>query len=308
MKKIFLFSLLVIFSTSSFGQKIYFSDSTNNWRFLGLSEGPGVLSSGLISLHFVGDSTFIGHTYRFIGADIYSGYFIREDTIAKKVYIYTPPDTSDIVLYDYNLVYGDTLATIGPYPSHDHIKSWVTGRDSTLINGKWYHIWYFHSGSMHSYDYTVIEGIGCINGLDFPVNSAFFYGNPSDQLLCFKNQGASFPLSKPVADNGVSSSYDFYFDNTSSCAVEVNPLSLKSSTTTVAPNPLTETSRIVFPRNISSGIVAIYNDLGQPVINLLFQNKDDLLIGDEIKIPGIYYYRVTDNEHGTVYSGKFLKR
>jgi hypothetical protein len=44
------------------------------------------------------------------------------------------------------------------------------------------------------------------------------------------------------------------------------------------------------------------------VSNTLFANKTELLIVDKVTLPGIYYYRVTDNITGETFSGKFVRQ
>ena len=297
MKKTFLISLLVIFSISSFGQKIRFTDSTNVWTLLYTSVDPGSspwFTSWISPVSYSGSVMVGGFKYLILDSS-----YIREDSAANKVFIkyYHNPFTSTIdsaerILYDYNWIVSDTVNGL-----------WITSIDSTMINGFWYKVWHF------SGDVNVIEGIGSTNGFQFAAYPDFYFGEYSRQLICFQNNGISPSLSNPVSSWGAVAYVNF--DDSLSCSMR--PLKILKTTgnqgsPSVSPNPIDPSSKIIFPKNISSGIVAIYNDLGQPVINLPFQNKDELLIGDKIKIPGIYYYRVMDNETGKVYSGKFAKQ
>ena len=310
MKKIILISLLVIFSiSSSFAQKIRFSDSTNVWKFLSIIEGAGSMSgTTLYTVGYSGSTIINGKKYMTL--TLYD-FHVYEDTIAKKIYARGASDTTDHLLYDYNLTIGDTLANniTGVLPS------WVIATDSTEINGIWYKVWHFEGGNVSTgdiYYYCVIEGIGSLNGLNMPVSQTYQYmytlGEDNEQARCFQNNGATYPLSNPVHVSCSIPTSAYFFDNTTSCALQADKIVKKDRSVSVSPNPIDPSSKIIFPNHISSGAVAIYNDLGQPVINFPFQNKDELQIGNKIKMPGIYYYRVTDSEHGAVYSGKFLKR
>jgi len=310
MKRPLLISLLIFLSFLSFGQKIHLTDSTNSWTFLSISEGPGGPYIYSDQEYYSGDTVVNGNKYR-----KFSGSCLREDTNTHKVYLNTLyPDSTDILLYDYNLQVDDTLSfgvnTSGS--GHDTSSSWVILIDSTQINGLWYKIWYFKGYYMPAvtydpYYYTVIEGIGCINGIGFPLDKELQYGNPSEQLTCFENNGTIYPLSKPVPDYGLISSYDFNFDNATSCEkLGVNQINSRSKTCSLFPNPINESSKIVLPYNITSGSLVIVNDVGQEIINMPFQNKEELLIGDQIKVPGIYCYRVRDNQSGATFSGKFV--
>ena len=149
---------------------------------------------------------------------------------------------------------------------------------------------------MPTKDFDVIEGIGCTDDPIFPLFPLNF--EAGTQLFCF-NTNSTTPTVSPKVSG--------YFDNTTSCTLGVDQITPKSKTTTIYPNPIDETSKIVFSNNISTGSVTVVNDIGQVVLNIPFQNKDDLLIGDKINVPGIYFYRVTDNNNGQVLSGKFVK-
>ncbi len=309
MKKTLLIVLFFLSSFSSFGQKIHFGDSTNVWTFFDARVDHGTWFGTSYAL-FDGDTVLNGKKWRTYGACAY-----YEDTIAGKVFFMTLPDTTDIfLLYDYSLAPGDTIVNRtnelgGIIASYNKVVS----VDATLVNGLWYKMWKFNG--YESADYTtiidtfiIIEGIGCVEGLHYPCNPLGRSPVVSTQLECFENNGSSYPLSNPVWEIGLLG--NFYFDNDSSCRLNLGAakLSRGMGKATVMPDPINETSKLVFPYNITSGLLVVCNDLGQPAINLPFKNKDEILIGDEIKIPGVYYYKVTDNEHGTVYSGKFLKR
>ncbi len=313
MKKIILISLLVIFGISSFGQKIRFTDSTNRWRERDFQRGGGGASTTDVTNPVFYSSDTIINSKRYMnlvdGAPV---NFIREDSLAKKVYIRALYDTVDYLLYDYNLTIGDTLTN--NVLGYGTLSSWVIGIDSTRINGIWYKIWYFKGGNFSTgdYYYHVIEGIGCMNGLVLPVDWSLQSGYPFnirfEQIFCFQNQGIAYPLSNPVHIDNYYSSMSYVFDNAASCTLHAGNIVKKESGVFVSPNPIDPSSKITFPNNISSGSVAIFNDLGQSVLNLPFQNKEEILIGDKIKTLGIYYYRVIDNENGQAYSGKFIYR
>lgn len=74
------------------------------------------------------------------------------------------------------------------------------------------------------------------------------------------------------------------------------------------PNPVDKTSRIVLPYNINSGSLEITNSMGQLISKQMVVNELQVVFGDRIKIPGVYYYRLTDRDGNRVYSGKFLYR
>ncbi len=233
---------------------------------------------------------------------------VREDTIAKKVYgvylnaIGTITDSAEHVLYDYTLQVGDTFKRAYT------VNHYVADIDSVLINSTWYKTWHLVPtvidtpvGQGAQNDYYVIEGIGCIQYPFFPADPTTF--ESSYALTCFSTNGTTPPLSQKVGP---------YFDNTSSCSLTfglaVNNVASTVKSTYLFPNPIDETSIIILPYIILSGIFTVQNDVGQIIINAPFQNKEEVLIGDKIHIPGIYYYRVTDNETGKMFPGKFVSQ
>jgi hypothetical protein len=272
-----------------------------------------------IKAHY--DSTEIVNdlTYEHLVFD-FGSCLIRE--AGSKVYVIGPDDTVERVLYDFSLKLNDTLFTV--YPQNTYI-SWVAQLDSTELYGTWYKVWHFQgidttSDSIRRYQYNVIEGIGCTNGVYYPA-SPYSLSTYSSQLLCFTNDmGFTTALSNPVTTFGYG--YSGSFDNDSSCSLfktapapiifdnttGVQQLAQKTGDALVVPDPVNEYSNLVFPYIIQSGTLVLLNELGQVITNVPFQNKDEMLIGDKINTPGIYCYRLTDNESGKVFSGRFISR
>ena len=308
MKNALFIALFFLLSTASYGQKIHFSDSTNVWKVKKFWYGPGVVNTSYITLSYSGSIIIDSRKYQILG-----GEYIHEDTVANKVYIRTPTDTIENLLYDYNLMPGDTQKNI-VNQSPFILSNWITRIDSTQINGKWYKVWYFEGNSSWPgilETYIVVEGIGSILGFDYPINTTLqeSAGQFNEQVLCFRNSNAAYALSNPVfvVDN-YAPSYNYTFDNATSCTLATNQITKKSSSATIIPNPINETIKIVFSYNIPSGSLVVLNDIGQVVVNTTFQDKEELLIGDKISVPGIYFYRLTDGLGDKTFTGKFIYR
>ena len=209
-------------------------------------------------------------------------------------------DTSEMVLYDYSLQVGDTFRT--PFSNH-----YVSDIDSVMINSNWYKVWSLVQCAPFTYifgNYDVIEGIGCTFGIDYGITPLTF-SETGTYLRCFANDGTNPALSTKVSG---------FFNNTTSCSstfgvgVGVHNVESNSTTATLFPNPIDESSKIVLPQTIQSGTLVILNGIGQTIVNTSFQNKDELVIGNVVNTAGIYYYRITDNQSGSVFSGKFMYR
>ncbi len=300
MKKTVLIALLLMSWHHSFSQKIHFCDTTNKWRWFAYSCGgdPWYVVENTDTL--LNDTMIHGNLYRTLRG---AGCGVREDTSAGKVYAILPPqypdfDSSERLLYDYNLHAGDSFKT-------KHTIHVVASTGSVLLNSIPHKTWHLHGvfgdSTIHVSvaDYDVIEGMGSLNEPLYPLNPFFF--ETCVTLTCFENHG-----SRPVLDHKVG----YYFDNDSSCTftfgLGINHIQTSKVTPRVIPNPVNQSSKIVFPEKIISGTVIVVNNVGQSVINITFNNKEEILIGDSIHNHGIYYYRIINIETGVVYSGKFV--
>jgi hypothetical protein len=105
---------------------------------------------------------------------------IRQDTTEKRVYaklssylypLYpatVPPfqDTSDCLLYDFNLQIGDSIKIPSTYWFYGYL--YVNNIDSTEIEGNYRKYWVLNS-NLHPWENSYwIEGIGSLNGLFWP--------------------------------------------------------------------------------------------------------------------------------------------
>lgn len=103
-----------------------------------------------------------------------------------------------------------------------------------------------------------------------------------------------------------------YFDNDTSCSLtfglDVKTVSNQNRVSTVVPNPVIASSVITLPYSIPSCDVVIINSIGQTIFKTIFENKNELLIGDRITTPGIYFYRVTDNTTSRILTGTFVRQ
>jgi hypothetical protein len=311
--------IIAIFFTAlpSFGQKIDFTNSTNVWSFIDSTTGCCIRYPVYYTTAQYEDSAvYNGHFYRYLTSSVAS-FLCREDS--GRVYVIGTTDSVEQLLYDFNLGLNDTIRLIY---SQDTFLSWVSALDSTLIAGTSYKVWHFNGvdistfypDSIRPYTYNVIEGIGCTNGPYYPA-SPYSLLAFSQQLLCFNSDMASVSgLTIPVTSFGYT--YTQSFDNYTSCDtftahqhlsnVGVKDLSAESPGATVIPNPVNDAGKIVLPYNISSGTVTIINSIGQVVYNMPVLNEHEIIIGNKISVPGIYFYRVTDAQNGRIFSGKFV--
>ncbi len=295
----------VVYYFSSFGQKVKFCDTNNRWIFV--ASGYDLLPNHPANeIKFSKDTTIEGLKYQKL--DTY--YYVREDTLLNKIFVRglnpcsNQPDTVERILFDYNWQQGDTIQQ--PYRCLDKPTCWVESISFVSINGYQYKVWHFRGADtvisgVGRLQYHVIEGIGCTNGLLFPLRPYIFF-EWSTQLVCFNNTGTVEP---PVQSWG----YHFIapFDNSNSCVLGTTNPELERQPALAIPNPVDKTTRIHLPK-IGSGHFSIYNAHGHVIFASYFQNKTDLTIPFEQLIPGIYCYRVKDASTGQTFTGKFVKQ
>ena len=109
-------------------------------------------------------------------------YWLREDTVAQKVYIYDPlySENPDQLLYDFTLNVGDTLQS---YYAGGYFPLVLTSIQTvTLNNGETRKKYVFNN----RVDVFYIEGIGGGLGLVLPL---YFFENQNRMLYCVKKDG-----------------------------------------------------------------------------------------------------------------------
>lgn len=302
MKRPLLFLLLLLFSYNVFGQRIRFCDTGNVWKIKSTYYG-GPISSSIGNFLLKGGFDTVYHNVHYLAVLYGVGYYLlREDTIQGKVYFVALPnyggsqiDTNEAILYDYNWKAGDTIVRKF---DNEHYKHLVAGVDFVTIRSESYKVWHFKdidTGiTLPSGNFDVIEGIGSIDHPFFPARPMRF--ELGSQLLCFSNNGTT-PIVSPAVD---------YFDNAISCTLAVDELQ-KSQPASVYPNPITPSTRISLPYMMKNGIVQIINTIGQVIWQRAVTNEKEVWIGDKITVDGMYYYRLSDESSGSVFTGKLKK-
>ena len=289
-----LFSLvLCCLCFAGYAQKIRFTDTRNVWNDFGF-DADGHTWHPRHSYSRRPDSLIAGIPYKRFDLN---AYLVREDTTAGIVYIYY--HDTDRILYNYNLQIGDTIS----YAWNDREPriDTVVSVDSTQINGMYHKILEMHGSgisgrdTIEKYRYNVIEGIGSAGGPLQPLLVYNFEGG--EYVQCFEQD-----TTKPVTDQLHLKSAPGYFYNCGPTAVSNVSVQEKIN---VVPNPGNRYSKIMLP-NTMTGKLVLLNEMGQVVSNKAFDNNTILPIGELPKVPGVYFYYITDSENGKVFSGKFI--
>lgn len=182
MKKLFTLVLLLA-NTASFGQNYYPLIKPNLvWQIL---HGDGAYICDLRDGHqyyFQGDTLISGITYQKIRSNpiialngtpycppfavdgnspAFLSGLMREDTVTRKVFIYNFNSTYEELIYDFNLIAGDTLnssyAGMGSVVIVDSVST------ISLLNGSLRKIFYLNTGENY------VESIGGSQGIQFPL-------------------------------------------------------------------------------------------------------------------------------------------
>lgn len=215
-------------------------------------------------------------------------HFLREDTIEKKVWLYSGPNDVDFLLFDFSLEQGDTL-----YPNEfwpiiiDTVYDIVTNDGLTR---KKFEI--IQTGSSVPEGYY-IEGIGGVAGL-FEAPYYYFYFP------------AGWPLLMCVKDSTSNSIYEFdqycYEFVTSVQAYENRDKFL------VYPNPFSTSTTLSYELKQPSTVqLSVFNQLGQLVHQKSedqSQGKQHLQWDAQSQPEGMYYF--TLQVGGQVTTGKMM--
>lgn len=267
--------LLLFISASSFGQKILFTDSVNNWKIEHSGGWPMLYSYE--QRYFDGFVIKNGNRY----TNIKNLGLCREDTVLHKVYMTSPYDTVERLLYDYNMQVGDTLAYYF-YGGGHNPSGVVIQKDSILIAGNYYKKWELRNLAPYVYSTTIIEGIGVVFWSTF---------EQAKKTICFQRNGVIIPVG--------------YYVTSSTCALAVNNINTNNNTAAISPNPANQFSKISFPNTIQSGSLIITDVLGKTVCSKQIVNMTEIAIG-ELPASGLYFYRLIDLINNQSYTGKFI--
>ena len=247
MKKYFCIILLLI-GYNAPAQKIHFSDTSNRWVYS--FEGFNVCS-GTRFRFFRGDTIVGGKTYQKLIDSVETPYWelgtgciferglypvcwIREDTSAGIVYSMLEYDTTEYILFNYNLRLGDTVVGRSPSGHNDT----VTKLDSVLIGSTFHKIFQVTNpaGDLHLVNNTYMEGIGPLECWGIPTYGNYF--EYDEKLLCFAHEGFYPPLSIERVCTYCSRFPPDSFRNSIGCTVlDVEKVQSHKDIVSVHPNP-----------------------------------------------------------------------
>jgi len=206
-------------------------------------------------------------------------YFLREDTISKKVFIYTPDINGgkDQLFYDFSLNPGDTLQSSYYF---DQNQIYILDSIGTfyLNDGESRKIFWFQANYTGYFPTYYIESIGNSQGLYSPLTEFLeSYGG----YLCVKEDLIS--LLGDVCEN--------YY-------VGLNEK--KVGGLTIYPNPSSDFINIDIPADYDGSVITLYNFQGVQIKSITLKNGQNSISISNV-IPGIYFYLIQSRnglEHG----------
>lgn len=216
--------------------------------------------------------------------------FMRYEASENKVYFKESADSSEELLYDFNIGLGDTIALRSEYFSDNTLKRMDT--ISVLgINQTFFILDTLYTPLRNG----IISGLGSLNGLTYfqPRFEALSGGILMTDLVCFEYNNNTFrSLWAEQNQTPCPSLFEFI---SSSKDVAIEPI-------TIFPNPNYGTFHIQIPETNIGSLCTIFNSNGQKVNSIILQEKHTTFY---LNTKGLHYY-IVGNHHGNMNSGKVL--
>jgi hypothetical protein len=211
-------------------------------------------------------------------------YYIRQDSVQKKVWIYDSTSNSDKIFYNFNLNIGDTLDTSKVYWAQWPPFDIITSIDSVIIAGQYRKRYNYGTAcNVPVQDTSMIEGIGGLHGLMnapacFEAETHLIEFTQNNQMI-FEDT-VSYPLFLYC--------YDF------STRVDENEFN-KKPLLLISPNPFHTTASLQLNTSFSQAELKIYNVLGGEVKRQKITSQTTVINRDGMA-DGIYFISVSDGE------------
>jgi hypothetical protein len=214
--------------------------------------------------------------YTPIQFDNYVGAF-REDTLNKKVYYLPSGNSTDTLLYDFNLQLGDTLPET--YCNQGYPGNWVSKIDSVLVGNKFHKRYGIKGPGFGLFDSIayLIEGVGCVSGGILGKIHGQFMTPSGAYLWCFMVNGI-----KLYPDIGSPCTY-YFIDNYLIPVKEI----------TIAPSPFSQSTQITLNQSYQNVALAVYDIQGKQVAQQQYKDCDKIQFSRNQLSNGLYFLKLT---------------
>ncbi len=218
--------------------------------------------------------------------------FIREDTIAKRVYFRHHESFNEYLLYDFNLKRGDTTIVSNYYDTSNNHFFFVHDIDTiSLLNGEKRKRWIMYEVNYGQSKKDIwIEGIGSTRGVIYPGEMEDVVFNLSTELLCFFFDGKRL-FHHPI--------YDCIY----TWGVNVNEHNV--SQIIISPNPVTGFIFIQAANSLIEQNIIISSMDG--IVRYKGKLKDNLYIDIQHFTPGFYNIVIFSDGKSEFITSKILK-
>jgi len=201
---------------------------------------------------------------------------LRDDSLLNKTFFVFPNESTDSLLYDYNLSVGDSMKG---FISETPIT--VSSMDSILINGQYRNRWFFHQWNDSTY---IIEGIGSLQGLIEPIGWNYSVDFTDRYLICVKDN------SNTIFTSGYNSAWDCNL-----IYVGLNEIN-SDNNFNCYPNPFTTESTIQTDKGFKNATLTVYNSFGQQVKQFDNISGQTITLHRDNLTSGMYFFRFLQDD------------
>ena len=206
----------------------------------------------------------------------------RNDTLTKKIYYFPKDSIYESLLYDFNMVTGDTIqgfmAQLAKNKFGPTFYAIIDSVDSVLVDSNYRKRWRFqtyNSWSQIWYDGNIIEGIGNTYGL---LEGLLPQMDDNGFLLCYSENGTMI-----------------YPDGIGTCAlITNNDYITKNENIAVYPNPVIQGESIsIMINHVENITLEVFDVLGKNYDYSYTTNSNKLTFNTSLLIEGMYLFLVS---------------
>ncbi|HET6990891.1 MAG TPA: T9SS type A sorting domain-containing protein [Bacteroidia bacterium] len=215
-----------------------------------------------------------------------SGYVgaLKDDSVANKTFFVFANTTTDSLLYDYNLVVGDTVrGQIGEASCYSICHLVVLSIDSVLINGQYRKKWHFANEPINNDSSYFIEGVGSSSGLIEQLNTSQ-YDLTYRHLICVKDSSITYFASNAYSVVGCNLIYTGISESN-----VVNNFS-------ISPNPFSNETTLKTDYELKNATLTITNVFGQEVKQIKNSTGKEIKLHRDNLPTGIYFIQLSEND------------
>lgn len=223
---------------------------------------------------------------------IYISYYLREDTVEGKVWIYDNDDSTEYLIMDLSLNVGDTfrMSTVYNYQDSLAVVNSITFENGRKIVELGYELIIYPNVNQLKF----IEGVGPTAGLLYQLSSIDDNIVNNNLLLCtYKDGSQDYYLDEPYNNNCYYVGGAGLFGNSNKVLSKIYP------------NPANNEINVEFEENYT-GNIKVFNILGQLMNRFEMENANKIVLGINDLTTGMYFISLSNST--SILIGKFYKK